>query len=61
MAIDDVYNRFGGFGIKSAGVTVNTTTAMQHATVFACIRDKAESIGQLPVRMFRMQPDGTEV
>ena len=61
MSVDDVYNRFGGYGIKSAGVTVNTTTAMQHATVFACIRDKAESIGQLPVRLFRMQRDGTEV
>ena len=61
MSIDDVYNRFGGYGIKSAGVTVNTTTAMQHATVFACIRDKSESIGQLPVRLFRMQADGTEI
>lgn len=61
MSIDDVYNRFGSYGTQSAGVTVNTTSAMQHATVFACIRDKSESIGQLPVRLFRMQPDGTEV
>lgn len=61
MSIDSVFNRFAGFGIKSAGVTVNATTAMQHATVYACIRDKAESIGQLPVKLFRMRSDGTEV
>ena len=61
MTIDNVYNRFSSFGQKAAGVNVNTTTAMQHATVFACVRDKSESIGQLPVRLFKMQSDGTEV
>ena len=59
MSIDDVYSRFG-YGVKTAGVTVNQTSAMQHATVFACIRDKSESIGQLPVRLFRVKSDGTE-
>ena len=28
---------------------------MQHEMVYACIRDKAESIGQLPVMMYKMQ------
>lgn len=59
MGIEDVYNRWGS-GFKSAGVNVNVTSAMQHTTVYACVRDKSESIGQLPVRLFRTKPDGTE-
>lgn len=38
---------------RVAGVTVNVDSAMQLSTVYACIRDKAESIGQLPVKLFK--------
>ena len=54
---NDVHSRFGG-GIATAGVLVNQSSAMQHSTVYACIRDKAESIGQLPVRLYRVLADG---
>lgn len=49
---------FQGFdliGSKHAGVKVNTDTAIAHDTVFACVRDKAESIGQLPVCLYRKE------
>lgn len=38
---------------RVAGVNVNPDSAMQLSTVYACIRDKAESIGQLPVRLYK--------
>lgn len=39
---------------KHAGVDVNYTTAMRHSDVYTCIRIKAESLGQLPIRLYRM-------
>ena len=51
MSIDDVMQRYPSKRV--AGVAVNVNAAMQLSTVYACIRDKAESIGQLPVRMFK--------
>lgn len=47
---------FSGFSMlnkKHAGVTVTPITALGHDTVYACIRDKAESIGQLPVNLYK--------
>ena len=37
-----------------AGVKVNYTSAMRLQDVYACIRIKAESIGQLPARLYRV-------
>lgn len=54
---------FQGFSFSSrkfAGVNVNPNTALAHDTVFACVRDKAESIGQLPVLLRRTSGDKTE-
>ena len=39
---------FGGNNVH-AGVRVNTATAIETDIVYTCIRDKAESIGQLPL------------
>lgn len=41
-----------------AGSTVNATTAMQHEAVWSCVRDKAESIGMLGLRMYREDSNG---
>jgi HK97 family phage portal protein len=38
---------------KYAGETVNYTTAMQHNDVYSCVRIKAESFGQLPMKLYR--------
>jgi HK97 family phage portal protein len=40
---------------KHAGQTVNYTTAMQHNDVYSCVRIKAESLGQLPIKLYRME------
>ena len=60
MSIDSVFSRFSSFGRESAGVNVSISSAVQHSTVFACIRDKAESVGQLPVLLYRRKNDGTK-
>lgn len=39
---------------RFAGVTVNTDSAAKLDTVYSCVRDKAESIGQLPVQLKRI-------
>lgn len=40
---------------KHAGVTINYSTAMRHNDVYSCVRIKAESLGQLPVRLYRTE------
>ena len=44
-------------GGNFAGKAVNEATAMGLDTVYACIRDKSESIGQLPVKMYSKEGD----
>lgn len=49
---------FQGFSIFNrifGGVKINAESALAHDTVFACVRDKSESIGQLPVRLKRLK------
>jgi HK97 family phage portal protein len=45
---------FGG-GASSAGIVVNPQTAMQQATVYACVKVLAESIAMLPCVLYRWQ------
>lgn len=52
IGANNVFSMFNN-NRKVAGVVVNQNTAIQHSTVYACIRDKAESIGQLPVKLYR--------
>ena len=51
---------FGGINLfnttKFAGVNVTVNTAMQHSCVFSCVRDKAESIAQLPIKLLVRDP-----
>jgi len=52
---------FESFGRgKSAGVNVTPLAAIQHASVYACVRDKAESIGQLPIKLYRRGKNGID-
>jgi HK97 family phage portal protein len=52
----------GLFGpTTDAGVRVSELIAMQNATVHACVRVRAESIGQLPLNVFeRVQVNGVD-
>lgn len=42
----------------SSGVTVSEATALGSAAVYACVRVLAESVGQLPLKVFRRLPNG---
>ena len=49
------------FGKANSGEQVDEKTAMQIATVYACVRLLAESVAQLPLHLYRVtDPDGQE-
>lgn len=61
---DGEYNGFEGipFGLQQfAGMKVDHLTAMQHDAVFTCVRDKAESLGIMPLQMYRAKRGKTEL
>ncbi len=45
-------------GVSTSGVAVTASTAMQVATVYACVRLLADSIAQLPVKLYRRGKGG---
>lgn len=45
---------------STAGVAVTPETAMRYAAVFSCIRVRAESIGQLPLHLYRLSGNKRE-
>lgn len=57
QAILDLIRSTGG-GASASGVNVTPETAMRCATVFACVRVLAESVGQLPLIVYRRQKGG---
>lgn len=52
------FQGFSFFGRVYGGVKVTPESALGHDTVFACVRDKSESIGQLPIKLRRTRSDG---
>jgi HK97 family phage portal protein len=48
---------FGG-GVSASGVVVNPQNAMQSASVYACLKVLAESVGMLPIRLYQKGPNG---
>jgi HK97 family phage portal protein len=48
-------------GATTAGVTVNERTALSDPTVFGCVRVLADTVGQLPLKVFRVSPSGRTV
>jgi len=49
---------FGG-GASSSGIVVNPQTAMQSAAVYASVKVLAESIGMLPLNLYRKEADNS--
>ena len=47
------------FGRTDAGENVNERTAMQIATVYACVRLLAESVAALPLHLYRYTDNGS--
>lgn len=56
---DKIRSALGGAPTLS-GVSVSEDTAMQVATVYACVRILAESIAQLPLKIYRRTATGSE-
>lgn len=46
------------FGMSNAGEKVDEKSALQIATVYACVRLLAESVAQLPLHLYRYTDDG---
>lgn len=58
-AYDTYYDRIGGFpGV--AGVDVNTTTAEGISAVYACVAAISETVGSLPLDVYRNTDNGRE-
>ena len=49
------------FGKADSGVNVDEKSAMQIATVYACVRLLAESVAQLPLHLYRMEGESSKV
>lgn len=56
----DLAAYLGTGGSSTAGVAVNSDTAMRFAAVYACIRVLAESVGQLPLHLYAMDGKSRE-
>lgn len=56
----DLERYLAGRNKSAAGVNVTLDRAMKFATFFACVRVLAESIGQLPLHLFKQEGRGTE-
>jgi HK97 family phage portal protein len=48
---------FGG-GVSASGIVVNPQNAMQSAAVYGCIKVLSESVGMLPLCMYKKGPNG---
>lgn len=54
----ELFREIYGGRTSKAGQSVNLKTALQVATVFACVRVIADGIAQVPLKLFRESPDG---
>jgi HK97 family phage portal protein len=51
----------GGGTATSSGINVNDKTALKDTTFIACVVVKAQTFGQLPLEIFRVDSEGKEV
>jgi len=56
----DIFRELLGRGASATGKMVNVDTALQVATVFACLRVRANGIAQVPLKLMRESPDGRQ-
>jgi HK97 family phage portal protein len=57
-ADDRLFGEWEDGGLSHAGVPVNTTTAMRHVVVMACVSILAEDVAKIPLGVFRRLPNG---
>lgn len=58
VTTEDLARVLRGRSNSAAGVNVTVDRALQLATVFACVRVLAESVGQLPLQLFKQADAG---
>lgn len=59
---DESFYRGQGLGqITKSGVSVDIDSALRHQDVYTCVRIKSESIGQLPMVLYRLNSNGQRV
>lgn len=54
----ELFREVFGHSPSKSGQQVSVKTALQVATVFACARVIADGIAQVPLKLFRLSPDG---
>lgn len=60
LSADDLNTLLIGGGASDTGARVTTKTAMQFSTVYACVKVLAESVGQLPLKVYQRTPEGRD-
>jgi len=60
MSIDDWWAEYGPTSTSSGGMAVTQVTALQVATVLACVSIRAEDVAKLPAHVYRKKADGTK-
>lgn len=57
---DDKIRQALGGGPLLSGVSINEDTALTVSTIYACVRILSESVAQLPLKVYRKTPTGSE-
>jgi len=60
MLMEAGVSGYGGYGTSSSGATVSPHTAMCVSAVFACVQVISQTVGQLPIVLYRRTPKGKE-
>lgn len=48
----------GGHGPTMSGISISPQTALRCSVVFACVKVLAETVAELPLKLYRKRPDG---
>ncbi len=59
--LDLIGNGFLGVAPSQSGIIVNEFNAMQCAAYYACVRIISDQIATLPLHVYEVQPDGSEI
>ena len=60
LSPEDLNSLMVGGGSSDSSARVTAKTAMQFSTVYACIKVLAESVGQLPLKVYQRTAEGRE-
>lgn len=58
MSPEAWFTEFGAWNASPTGISVTQSTAMQQATVLACVSLLSEDVAKLPIHVYRRRPNG---